>query len=513
MTTKKTDLELADERIIETESDSEQQKPSFFGRNKLKTIALVGSALSCLVIAVYLFLPKNNTPVNMPPPEVEVVETAQENVPVYKTWTGTTDGMVNTEIRAQVSGYLLRQNYTEGSFVKKGQLLFEIDPRPFQAALEQAQGKLAESKGKLAQAEAQLAQTQAQVGQAQAQVEQAQAQVLQAQAQRAQAQAQVAQAEANQRKTQMDVNKYRPLREQKAVTQQELDNAVEANDAALAQISAAKAQIEAANAQTSAARAVVSTNQAQVKSATAQTGAAKAAIVAARAAVESAEADVKTVEINLGFTRIFSPIDGIAGIAKAQVGNLLDPASGALTTVSSVDPIKVYFAMSEQEYLATYEQNQTQASQRDALRGLQLELILADGSTYPQTGRFFVTDRQVDEKTGTIRLAGIFSNPNNILRPGQFGQIRAVTSVKENALTVPQRAVSELQGINQVAVVNEENKVDIRTVKTGDEIDAKVVITEGLKPGEKVIVSGIQKVAPGAVVVPKPFVPTESAAK
>jgi RND family efflux transporter MFP subunit len=512
MTTQKTEQESADERIIEIESEDAAGEQSFFRRNKLSIIALISAALFCLVVAVILLLPKKSAQASPPPPEVDVVEAEQKDVPIYKTWTGTTDGMVNSEIKAQVSGYLLRQNYTEGSFVRKGQLLFEIDPRPFQASLDQAQGKLAEAKGKLAQAESQLAQTQAQVGQTLAQVEQAQAQVLQSQAQRAQAQAQVAQAEANQRKTQLDVNKYRPLREQKAVTQQELDNAVEANGAALAQITAAKAQIEAANAQTAASRAVVSTNQAQVKAATAQTGAARAAIVSAQAAVESAEADVKTAEINLGLTRIVSPIDGIAGIALAQIGNLLNPSSGALTTVSSVDPIKVYFTISEQEYLATYDQGANQSNQRDALRRLELELILADGSIYPQTGKFFVADRQIDPKTGTIRLAGIFSNPNNVLRPGQYGQIRAVTSVKENALTVPQRAVTELQGIFQVAVVNQENKVDIRTVKTGDQIDSKIVITEGLKPGEKVIVSGIQKVAPGATVVPKPFIQADAEA-
>ncbi len=481
-------------------------------KRKLWTVGAISAAVICLVIAViFLFQRKPAQAASPPPTEVEVAEVEQKDVPIYSEWIGTTDGMVNAEIRAQVSGYLLRQNYTEGSAVSKGQLLFEIDPRPFQAALDQSRGKLAEAEGKLAQTESQLAQTQAQVGQTEAQVEQAKAQVLQMQAQLEQARAQLAQAEANQRRTQLDVNKYKPLREQKAVTQQELDNAVEANGASLAQIKAAKAQIEAANAQIGAAKAAVSTVQAQVRAATAQTGSSKAAIVSAKAAIDAAQADVKTAEINLGLTRIVSPIDGIAGIAVAQIGNLLNPTSGILTTVSTVDPIKVYFSMSEQEYLVTVTRNSTQSDRRNAFRQLELELVLADGSTYPQTGKFFVADRQVDANTGTIRLAGIFSNPNNALRPGQYGQIRAVTNVKENALLVPQRAVTELQGIFQVAVVGVDGKVEIRPVKIGEKFERNQVIESGLKAGEKVVAGGVQKVAPGATVITKPYVQPDNA--
>ena len=513
--TEELNQESKGEEINRAETENNSSNKSILKKHKMLTAAAISVIVIGLLIAViFLFQKKTVEAAPPPPPEVEVVEVEQKDVPIYKTWVGTTDGMVNAEIRAQVSGYLLRQNYTEGSFVSKGQLLFEIDPRPFQAALDQARGKLAEAEGKLGQSESQLAQTEAQYGQAQTQVEQAKAQVMQMQAQAEQAQAQLAQAEANQRRTQADVNKYKPLREQKAVTQQELDNAVESNGAALAQIKAAKAQIAAANAQIGSAKAAVSSAQAQVKAAAAQTGTAKAAIESAKAAVDAANADVKAAEINLGLTRIVSPIDGIAGIAVAQIGNLLNPTSGVLTTVSTVDPIKVYFSMSEQEYLAAAERDSTQADRRDALQRLELELILADGTTYSERGKFFVADRQVDEKTGTIRLAGIFSNPNNTLRPGQYGQIRAVTKIKENALLVPQRAVTELQGIFQVAVVGEDNKVDIRTVKIGEEIERQQVIESGLKSGEKVIAGGVQKVAAGATVVPKPYLPaSDEAAK
>jgi len=331
--------------------------PSILKKHKLRTFAATGVIVFCVVLVLILFFQKKNVAASPPPTEVEVIEVEQKNVPVYSEWVGTTDGMVNAEIRPQVSGYLLRKNYAEGSFVKKGQVLFEMDERPFQAALDQANGKLAEAQGKLGQAVSQLTQAQAQIGQTEAQVSQAQAQVAQMQAQAQLAQAQLAQAEANQRKTQLDVNKYKPLREQKAVTQQELDNAVQANSASLAQITAAKAQIEAANAQIGAAKAGVQTAQAQVRAATAQTGTGKAVIDSAKAAVDAAQAEVETAKLNLNYTKILAPIDGIAGIATAQVGNLISPTNGILTTVSTVDPIKVYFTISEQEYLANTKNN------------------------------------------------------------------------------------------------------------------------------------------------------------
>ena len=412
------------------------------------------------------------------PLDVEVVQAEQRDVPIYSEWIGTTDGMVNADIKAQVTGYLLRQDYKEGSFVRKGQLLFEIDPRPFQAALDQANGQVAQYQGQLEQANSQVTQAEAQVAQANSQL--------------LQAQAQLAQAQANQVKTQLDVNKYAPLAEQKAVTQQDYDNAVQANVVAKAQIEAAKAGVETA--------------RAQLRAANAQIGTARAAIATAKGQIENARAAVKTAELNLGFTRVISPIDGVAGIAQAQVGNLISTTSSPLTTVSTVDPIKVYFTLNERDYLNFTKRNLIDAQQGANVAQLELELILADGTSYPQKGSFFFADRQVDPKTGAIRLAGIFPNAGNVLRPGQYGRVRAVTSTKEEALLVPQRAVTELQGSYQVAVVGGDYKIEIRTVKVGDRVGTMWIIDDGLKPGETVVAEGTQKVRPGVVVGPRPYV-------
>ncbi len=413
------------------------------------------------------------------PLDVEVVHVKQEDVPVYSEWIGTTEGLVNADIKAQVTGYLLRQDYKEGSFVKKGQLLFEIDPRPFQAALDQAAGQVAQFEGQLEQAKSQVVQAEAQVAQANSQLQQAQAQL--------------AQAQANQVKSQLDVDKYGPLAEQKAVTQQEYDNAVQANVAAKAQVEAAKAGIEAA--------------RAQLRVANAQIGTAKAATQTANGQIENAKAAVRTAQLNLGFTRVISPIDGIAGLAQAQVGDLVQPNNPngpLLTTISTVDPIKVYFTISEQEYLAFTKRNLIEARHGASVAQLELQLILADGSTYPESGSFYFADRQVDQKTGSIRIAGIFLNPGNVLRPGQFGRVRAVTATKNEALLVPQRAVTQLQGGYQVAVVGSDNKIEMRTVTVGEHSGSMWIIEEGLKPGETVVVEGIQRVRPGAIVNPKP---------
>jgi len=380
------------------------------------------------------------------PPVVVVTPVEQKDVPVYAEWIGTLDGMVNAAIRAQVTGYLLRQEYREGSFVRKGQLLFEIDPRPFEAALAQAQGQLAQANGQLAQAKAQLVESQAQL----------------------------AKAEADQVRTQLDVDRYTPLAKQQAITQQDLDNAVQNNLSAKAQVKAVVAQGETAKAQ----------------------------IQAASAAVGAAQAAVLTVKVNLGFTRLTAPIDGIAGVAEMQVGALVGPSSGAVTTVSTLDPIKAYFTVSEQEYLS-FGRFADGADPEAAMRRLQLELILADGTIYPQKGKFFFADREVDPKTGAIRLAGLFPNRGNILRPGQYGKVRAAVRTEKGALLVPQRAVMELQGAYQVAVVDRENKVSIRTVKTGERAGAMWIINEGLKPGERVVVEGADKVRPGMQVNPK----------
>ncbi len=384
------------------------------------------------------------------PPEVQVVQVEQKDVPIYSEWIGTLDGMVNEEIKAQVTGYLLKQDYSEGSFVRKGQLLFEIDARPLQAALDQANGDLAKAEGQLAQADAQLLQ----------------------------ANAQLAQAEANQGKTQLDVNRFVPLAKEKAITDQELDNAVQSNLAAKALVKAANAGVETA----------------------------KAAILAAKAQVKTAKAAVQTAQLNLGFTKITSLIDGVAGVARAQVGDLVSPSGQALTTVSTVDPIKVYFTASEQEWLDWNRRFPTEASRVAERKLLPLELILANGNTYSHEGFIYFSDREVNQSTGTIRIAGTFPNPENILRPGGYGRIRAATNIREGALLVPQRAVTELQGNYQVAVVGTDNKVSIRTVKVGNLTGNMWIIEEGLKPGERVVAEGVQKVHAGALVNPKPFV-------
>jgi RND family efflux transporter MFP subunit len=383
------------------------------------------------------------------PPLVEVVQVEQQDMPVYGEWIGTLDGMVNAEIKAQISGYLLKQYYTEGSFVQKGQLLFEIDPRPLQAALDQAKSRVAEAEGQLAQANGQLLQ----------------------------ARAQVAQAQADQGKAQLDVNRLTPLAKERAVSEQDMDNAVQANLAAKAKVEAAQAGVETAN----------------------------ASIVAAKATIEAARAGVATAQLNLSFTKISSPINGVAGLAQAQVGNLVGPGTSNLTTVSTVDPIKAYFTVSEQEYLRYNQRNPSEKARQVRNQQLELELVLADGTTFPRKGRFFVADREVNVKTGSIRLAGLFPNPGNILRPGQYGRVRAITETKKNALLIPQRAVTELQGSYRVAIVGDGNKVSFRTVKVGERSGSQIAIEEGLQAGERVVAEGTQKVRPDVIVNPKPF--------
>ena len=279
----------------------------------------------------------------------------------------------------------------------------------------------------------------------------------------AQARAQLANAEAIQGRTQLDVERYTPLAKEQAASQQDLDNAIQNN---------------------LAAKATVSTAEAQIK---------------------TAEAAVETAEINLDFTRLVAPIDGIAGQAQLQVGALVNLGSGPVTSVSTVDPIKVYFTVGEPQYLAWRKRFPTESSRLAADKNLHLELILADGSTYPHEGSFYFADRQVNESTGAIRLAGLFPNPDNILRPGGYGKVRAVVRLQQDALLVPQRAVSELQGAYQVAAVDANNKVSIRTVMVGDRVGNQWIIADGLKPGERVVAEGVQKVRPGMQVNPKPF--------
>src|SRR5215471_2038988 len=409
-------------------------------RNALPTILREAITPCSIILSLFHAAGCSRTKAtNDPPPiEVEVIAVEQKDVPIYSEWIGTLDGLVNAEIKAQVQGYLLSMNYTEGSLVRKGQLLFQIDARPFQTTLDQAKGDLSKAEGQVAQANGQLAQARAQLGQSQA----------------------------NQVKTQHDVERYTPLAKAGALTSQQLDDAIQANLAAIAQVKASEAIIETAN----------------------------AAIVAAKAAVESARAAVATAQVNLGFTKITSLIDGIAGITQVQIGDLVNPASGVLTTVSTVDPIKVYFTATEQEYLNYTRQNPTQAEREAVERSIELEIVLADGTIYPHKGKFFVANRNVDLKTGAITLEGTFPNPGNILRPGQYAKVRASTTTKKGALLVPQRAVTELQGIYQVAVVSEDNKVSIRAIKVAERVGSMWIVEDGLRPGENVIAEGTQKV-------------------
>ena len=371
----------------------------------MKTFRVALGAVALLGLLGCRKAPQTKSP---PPPLVEVAVVTQGDVPVIHEWIGVLDGLVNAQIRAQVSGYLLTQNYREGDPIKKGDLLFEIDPRPFKAALDQA-------KGLFAQAEAKLG------------------------------------------KTELDVKRYGPLVKDKAISQEEYDDAVQAN-------------LEA-----------------------------KAAVVAAQAQVEQAQ-------VNLDFTKITSPIDGIASIARAQIGDLVGPATGELTTVSTVDPIKVYYNVTEQAYINFAKQFRTEGDRYGRLRQLDIELILTDGSVYPLKGKIYAADRQIGPTTGALRVEALFPNPGNSLRPGEFARVRVQLDLKHDSLLVPQRAVSELQGSYQVAVVEADNKIHIQPVRVGDRSGNLWVIQEGLRPGQRIVVEGTQKIREGATVVTTNFV-------
>ncbi|HXZ85284.1 MAG TPA: efflux RND transporter periplasmic adaptor subunit [Myxococcota bacterium] len=342
---------------------------------------------------------------------VQVAEVVQKDVAIQSEWIGTTEGAIDAEIRAQVSGYLISRDYQEGRVVKKNDLLFKIDPRPLQAQLDQARGDL---------------------GRATAQLE----------------------------KTKQDVARFTPLAATGAVSQQELDNAVQANRAA-------------------------------------------------QAAVQSARAAVEKARLNLGFAEIRSPIDGIAGVAQAQIGDLVGPSDPQpLTTVSQLDPIRVSFPLSEREYLRFQQLiNASAAGKIDsaAAAKVRLQLVLADGRVYPADGHIVATGREIDQRTGTITIKGEFPNPGNALRPGQYARVRAITDVRKAALVVPQRAISELQGVQQVAVVGPDNKVQFRVVEGGPREGSMQVVEKGLNPGDKVVVEGLQKIRDGVLVEPKPL--------
>jgi RND family efflux transporter MFP subunit len=385
---------------------------------------LVAGTLGVIALGLILAATRRRHVVEPQPdllPEVEVVQVEQRDVPIFGEWIGTLDGFTNADVRAQVTGYLLRQDYREGAYVKRGQLLFEIDPRPFQAVVDQAEGQLAQARAALANAEAQ------------------------------------------QRKTELDVNRYTPLAREQAASQQDLDNAVQNN---------------------LAANALVATAEAQIK---------------------TAEAALETARINLDFTRLIAPIDGVTGQAQLQVGDLVNPTSSPVTSLSTIDPIKVYFTASEREYLEWNKRFPTETTRAAAEKGLRLELLLADGTTYPHEGTFYFVDRQVNESTGSIRVAGLFPNPGGVLRPGGYGRVRAVVRLHKDALLVPQRAVSQLQGNYQVAVVTDESRVSLRSITVADRVGTDWIVVDGLKRDERVVVEGVQKVRPGMVVTLKRF--------
>ena len=386
----------------------------FMKKNFLTSTAVV--ALAAVSIALISAGCKPKAPAAPPPPLVEVAEVTQADVPIYHEWIGTLDGLVNAQIRAQVTGYLQTQDYREGDTIKKGDLLFQIDPRPFQALLDQAKGAQA-------------------------------------------------QAEARYGKTQLDVKRYGPLVKDNAISQEEYDDAVQAD-------------------------------------------------LEAKAAVISAQAQVEQAQLNLEFTRITSPIDGIPNIAKAQIGDLVGPGSGELTTISTIDPIKAYFNVTEQAYINFTRLFLTESNRNERLKQLEIELILTDGKAYSTKGRIFAADREIGQTTGALRVEALFPNPNFALRPGEFARVRIKFDLAHDVLLVPQRAVSELQGSYQVAVLGADNKIHIQPVRVGERSGNMWIIEQGLHPGEHVVVEGIQKVREGLTVITTNFVaePMQSAA-
>ena len=383
-----------------------------------------------------------------PPEPVKVAPVVQRDVPIYVEWVGTTVGYVTAQIRARVSGYLISQKYKEGTLVRAGDLLFEIDPRPYQIALSQARAALDTTKSQLEQSRAQVAQ----------------------------AEADLQRAEATQKKSELDVARYTPLAARGSVSQQELDDSVQNNLANLASVAAQKANVLNA-------RANVTKTQAEIS---------------------RAQATLADAELNLSWTKVTSPIAGIAGIKNADIGDLI-ATSTTLTSVSLVNPIYVQVAVAEQEYMRWRQRG----GNPDAIgeKKGQLEMTLSDGSTYPHPGTAEIVDRQVGVTTGTINLRGVFPNPGDFLRPGQFAKVRTIIEVKKGALLVPQRAVRDLQGQHEVAVVGAGDTVDIRKVKVTDRVGSLWVVGEGLKPGERIVVEGIDKVRNGEKVKPLPADP------
>jgi membrane fusion protein (multidrug efflux system) len=367
-------------------------------------------ATPLIILATCLAACSRKEQAGPPPPTVVVATVTQRDVPVVKEGVATLDGFINANINAQVQGYLISRNYKEGSVVKKGDLLFQIDPSPFEAALAQAKATLAKDKAMLLKASA-------------------------------------------------DQSRAMQLFVQKVLSAQERDAAI-------------------------------------------------AAAESNKASVEADEAAVKTAEINLGYTKITAPVDGVAGIAAAHVGDLVGPATGTLTTVSQLDPIIATVNLGEQG-LTEFVMKHRDADERDRyLSRLEFELILADGTVFPQKGSFYAEDRHLDAKTGSIKMEITFPNPGDLLRPGQFGKVRTIVETRKGALVIPQEAITELQGNRVVMVVDQANKTDVRPVKMGERLGALWEVVGGLKPGERVIVEGMQKTPPGAPVIVKEWAPT-----
>jgi membrane fusion protein, multidrug efflux system len=381
-----------------------RQRRSAFRRPPRSLISAGAVALSGAVLA---FLSACSKPtanaVLDQPPEVLVMEVAQQDVPVVREWIGSLDGSVNADVRARVSAHLISKDYKEGAVVQKGDLLFEIDPSTYEAALEQAKSSLA-------------------------------------------------QAQANQLQTEQTEKRETELFEKNVESQQNRDNAIQSN-------------------------------------------------AAAKAEVKAQEAAVRQAELNLQFTKITAPISGVAGIANPGIGDLVGPSDAQpLTTISTVDPIKAYFQISEQDYLKLA--RRLESARKTGEVAPPVGIILADGSLYPIQGKFATIDREVDQQTGTIRIEALFANPNNMLRPGQFVRVRVTVRDTRGALLVPQRAVNELQASYEVAVVDGANRAEIRPVKVGEKVGSLWVIEDGLKIGDRVVVEGMQRIRDGQMVKP-----------
>src|SRR5262249_33856944 len=429
-----------------------------------------GVLLAVMVAATAACSDSSRAAAPAPTLTVKAEPVIERDVPIAFEYVGSLVGYINAQIRARVSGHLVSQNYKEGSLVKTGDPLFQVDPRPFQTAVDQADAKLLLAESQLSQAKAQMSASRAQVEQARATVEQNEAQVQRA--------------EATQHQTELDVGRYTPLAARGSVSKQELDNAVQSNLANLAAVAAARAAVANARASVSQAEAAVEKAEADVKTQI-------AGIAAARAALDDAR-------LNLGYTRVLSPINGIAGLRVANIGDYVGPTdSTPLTTVSQVDPIYVQFPISEQRALTVLRRWEADPK---APRNIEMELILADGGVYPMHGRADVFDRHVDVTTGTLIVRGVFPNPGNLLRPGQYGKVRIVAEVRKNALLVPQRAVQEVQGTHQVDIVKADDTIDVRPVKVGERVGSLWVITDGLKLGERVVVEGGDRVRAGQKV-------------